>query len=152
MTERVYFKDNPNRVVVTDRRFVAEKSTYPIKQIASVASVKVTNVEKGMSKTNSASRQIQIGLIVGFVIVLVLAFVSPFVIREIFLIVAGVMFVLYWVAAIFFPYQKPFNRTETLYGVMIGLSSGQTNAFSSKDETLITNIVNALNQSIIENA
>ncbi len=122
MPEHVFFDDAG--VKVTNTRFVAGGRTFAISGITSVSRSKITPQRNGP-------------IVVGIIsILLVLGSSGDTSILVVGLVLMGAA-VVYWFA------------DSARYSVLLMTASGESDAFSAKDEVLVGRVVDALNEAII---
>lgn len=107
-------------VSVSNSRFIVNGQTYAMSN--------VTSVKTGVEEAKKG-----VGIIIGLIGLFVL-FGAKSILWGIIIIVVGVL---------------AFMGAKNKYSVILSTSSGENKALTSEDETYISNIVSALNESIV---
>jgi len=143
MSEKIYFKNAAERILVTDKRFVVKETTYPIRQISSVAAHKELHKNSRVLLAHPKVQLVTGGLVGGSIILGLLGNVID-ALGEL----AGILFV----ASIFTFLLTIILRWTIeyhLYSVTIDVASGRAQAYVSNDPHLIYKITKAIEHALI---
>ncbi|QPC83519.1 hypothetical protein G4Y79_03805 [Phototrophicus methaneseepsis] len=143
MREKVYFVSDRDRIAVTNKRLILNKTTFPISQITFVETttdpVRRQKVAPSPRAGYTTKRIVKYGILSLFAVSLVLELQN-----KLFFLLSVMLICLYVIYAWEDPSADvtPVRQQSRL---IIGLSSGKQRVFTSEDTELVQSIARAMN-------